>query len=289
MATPLKIGVPKLGKTLFILILVALAGLYLVSSSAFQVNYGTVAVLTRFGKIEGGVKKPGLHFKIPVIDKVVTYRTQKIVYETVRADTFENAAATGYRDYAVNTTTQDGQQISVTFTVRFQLDPTKIREIANEVGTEAEVVDKIVKTETRIQARNVPRSFSAFDLYTGNIDQVSADIAERIAPVMKENGLILDEFGIREILFNEEYVSTIEQKQIEKERVETEKFIAQQEEFKKQAAITKAQGEAEAQRLQQQSLNNLVIKKLYLEKWDGKLPNVISGDANGLILDISNL
>lgn len=284
MATP-KINISKGG---IIALVIGTALLFLLANTIFTVQYGSVAVLTRFGKIEGSSLKPGLHVKVPFVDKVVTYRTQKIVYETLNVNPYDGDSQADYQDYAVSTTTQDGQQVSITYTVRFSIDPSHVKEIANSLGTEGEVVEKIVKTETRIQARSVPRNFKAFDLYTGNIDTVSGQIADRLDVVFSDNGLILDEFGIREITFNEEYVSTIEQKQIEKEKVETEQFKADQEKYKKQALITKAEGEAQAQKLLQQTLQKEVLNKLWIEKWDGKLPEIVTGDGSGLIYDLNN-
>jgi len=269
------------------IVLAVIAAFILISSSLYTVEYGTVAVLTRFGKIEGNIQKPGLHVKIPFVDNVVKYRTQKIVYETLNVTPYSGASQADYQDYAVDTTTQDGQQVSITYTLRFSIDPAKIKEIANTLGTEQEVVEKIVKAEARIKSRSVPRNFKAFDLYTGNIDTVSQQIFDILDPVFKENGLILDEFGIRAIGFSNEYITTIEEKQIEREKIDTAKFISEQEEYKKQTAITKAEGEAESQKLLQVSLTKELLQKLYIEKWNGILPEVMTSSNSSLLLDLN--
>lgn len=257
-------------------------------SSMYTVQYGTVAVLTRFGEIVGDPKEPGLHFKIPIVDDIVTYRTQKIVYETLNDAQYYSGSNADYQDYAVDTNTEDGQLVSIRYTVRFSIDPARVKDVANTLGTEEEVVEKVVKTDSRIWVRQVPRNYSAAELYTGNLDVVAEEVRSQLEPIFNENGLILDEFGIRAIEFSEEYVNAIEQKQIEAERVKTEEFVAQQEEFRKKAAITKAEGEAEAQRLQQRSLTTELIQKLYIEKWNGELPEVVAGEDSGLILDLNN-
>jgi regulator of protease activity HflC (stomatin/prohibitin superfamily) len=292
---------PKFSGVIVSTIVILVLFIILLSNSVYTVNYGSVSLLTRFGQIVGDSVNPGLHFKIPFIDNVITYKTQKIIYETVDQTVYEQnmnyesdiysrtngikAQESGYQDVAVDTTTKDGQQISVRYTVRFSTNPDKIKDIANTIGTEVDIVDKIVKTESRIWARNVPRNYPAFDLYTGNIEQVSQEIKDKLTPIFEENGLIMDEFGIRSINFQPDYVNTIEQKQIEKEKIATEENIAKQEEFKKQAAITKAQGEAEAQRLQQQTLTDVIIKKMWIEKWNGQLPSTTTGDA-GFMLNL---
>lgn len=298
-------SVPSISKKFFFVIALVAILVVLALNSFYSVQYGTVALLTRFGKIVDQSADQGLNFKLPFIDQVLVYKTQKIVYETVDPVVYNEFKATnsqsgsayntlevqqdqsGYKDAAVDTQTKDGQQVSVRYTIRFSLDPNKIREIANTLGTEAEVVDKIVKTESRIWARNIPRNYSALDLYTGNIDNVSQEIKDKLTPIFEANGIIMDEFGIRSLNFQADYVQTIEQKQIEKEKIATEEFIAKQEEFKKLALITKTQGEAEAQKLQQQTLTELIVKKQFIEKWDGKMPTTLAGDGNGYLLNLA--
>ena len=87
-----------------------------------------------------------------------------------------------YQDYPTDTTTADGQQISVKYSIRFRIDPTKITQIANEIGNEEQVVDKVVKFHTRILARNIPKEYEALDLYTGNIQQVQEEFEAQLAP-----------------------------------------------------------------------------------------------------------
>ncbi|MCA9376914.1 prohibitin family protein [Candidatus Nomurabacteria bacterium] len=275
-------------RNLLISAVAVIALIILLLNSAFTVQYGTVAVLTRFGEIIGDVNTPGLHFKIPLIDQVLRYRTQKVVYETLSVTPYSNASNADYQDVQVDTNTKDGQQVSIRYTVRFAIDPDKIKDVATSLGTEAEVVEKIVKTDSRIWVRQIPRSYSANELYTGNIDIVAEEIAKRLKPIFEKNGLILDEFGIRAIQFTDDYIGAIEQKQIEAEKVKTEEFKAQQEEFKKEALITKAEGESEAQRLQETTLTDNLIKKLYIEKWNGVLPEVSAGSDTGLILDLNS-
>ncbi|MBN1915898.1 prohibitin family protein [Candidatus Dojkabacteria bacterium] len=249
------------------------------SSTLVSVQYGTVAVVTRFGQVTDRVLQPGLNFKIPFVERTVVYRTQKVVYET--SDNPQSSQA-AYTDYPVDTTTKDGQVIGVRYSVRFSIDPKQAAWIANNLGTEEDVVYKIVQTDSRIHTRNIPKEFNAADLYTGNIQDVQQKIDDELRPIFEQNGLILDEFGIRNISFSEEYVQAVEAKQIAKEVVTTEQYIAEQEQYKKEAAITKAEGEAQAQRLQQQTLSNELLSKLWIEKWDGRLPTYM-GQGTPLI------
>lgn len=268
-------------KPIAIIVIIALLAL----TSLRLVRAGTVKVVTRFGRVTGRMLRPGAHFIIPLAEGTITYNTKKVTYEASNEP--QRSKAT-YTDIPVDTTTLDGQQIELNYTARFSIDPAKAGWIANNIGTEADVVEKIVKTDTRIHARNIAREFNAADLYTGNISQVQRAIEDTLRPIFEENGLILDEFGIRSISFTDEYINAIEAKQIEKERVFTEENIAKQEEFRKEARITRAEGQAEEQRLQRATLTDTLLMKMWIEKWSGEVPNVVTGDQGNLLFQIPN-
>lgn len=272
-------NVPKFLKWAVPLFVIVVFALMVITSSYVIIENGTVGVVTRFGAVQEKVMKPGLNFKVPFADHVLIYNTQKVIYETSQSP---RDSLADYVDYPIETTTEDGQQIQVTYSVRFSVDPDKVTWLANNLGTEQQIVEKVVKTDTRINTRNVPRQYKAIDLYTGNIQDVSAQIAETLRPLFDANGIILDEFGIRNVVFSAEYVDAIESKQIEAEKIVTEQNIAEQEVYKKQAAITKAEGDAEAQALQQQTLTTPLLQKMWIEKWNGQLPTY-QGDSTPLI------
>jgi len=262
---------------IFILIFVLLV------SSFKVVSAGTVKTVTRFGRVTGRMLNPGAHFILPLAESTITYNTKKVTYEASNQP--KNSRAT-YTDLPVDTTTKDGQQIEINYTVRFSIEPKKAGWIANNIGTEVDVIEKVVKTDTRIHARNIPRGFNAADLYTGNITEMQRAVEDFLRPIFEENGLLLDEFGVRGITFTDEYISAIEAKQIEKERVITEENIARQEDFRKEARIIKAQGQAEEQRLQRATLNDALLMKMWIEKWNGNVPSVMAGDQGNLLFQI---
>jgi regulator of protease activity HflC (stomatin/prohibitin superfamily) len=221
--------------------------LIVLTSSYTQVQFGTVGMVTRFGRITGRIMGPGLNWKAPFVDRVVVYRTQEMVYVTEEEPPGGADRRSGtYQDYPTDTTTADGQQISVKYSVRFRIDPSKITQIANEMGNEEQVVDKVVKFHTRILARNIPKEYAALDLYTGNIQQVQIEFENQLRPLLAEKGVILEAFGLRKIDFQDDYVQAIEQKQIEAENVTTERNRAEQAKWRAQSAIEESKGQAQA-------------------------------------------
>jgi regulator of protease activity HflC (stomatin/prohibitin superfamily) len=213
-------------------------------SSYTQIEYGRVGMVTRFGRITNRIMQPGLNWKMPFVDRVVIYRTQELIYATMEETDTPGPGV--YADLPTDTTTADGQQIVVKYSVRFRIDPLKITQIANEIGDEAALVEKVVKFHSRILARNIPKEYEALDLYTGNIQQVQEEFEEQLRPLLADKGVILEAFGLRNIDFREDYVLAIEQKQIEAENVITERNRAEQAKWKAQSVIEEAKGQAQA-------------------------------------------
>jgi regulator of protease activity HflC (stomatin/prohibitin superfamily) len=248
------------------------------------IDAGEVGVVTKFGKVTGRTLAPGASFVTPWVDGVTVYNTKKVIYETATAEGQKGSQA-NYKDFPVDTNTKDGQQVNIFYTVRFAVDPTKTTFVAQNIGSESALVDKIVKTESRIWARNIPREFEAQELYSGTgVIEVQNGIEAKLRPTFETNGLILDSVGIREIKFSEEYVNAIENKQIQFVKIETEKNIAEQEKYKKEAKITAAEASAKEQELQKITISDQLLKKMWIERWNGTLPTYVMGsEATNLI------
>ena len=229
------------GVVVALLIFVGIA----ISDSFTQVEAGSVAVVKQFGQVVH--VSPGLNFKLPFIQRTVPYRNQEILEETSEDPTNSQA---DYRDMEVDTATSDGQQISPCYTVRFRIDPKKVTDIVNNLGTEGEMVERVVKANSRVHVRNLLKQHTATDLYSGNVEKAQSDIAARLQEEFAKEGIQLVFFGLRSIHFQEDYRKAVEQKQIERENIATKENLAKQAEFEKKRTITQAEAEAERQKLE---------------------------------------
>jgi prohibitin 1 len=266
--------------------IIVLGVIILGSSSIRLVNAGSLQVVTAFGKVTNRVLEPGANFIMPFVESTLTYNTQKVIYEATSPEK-QNMSNANYKDYPVDLQTKDGQKVDIYFTVRFSVNPEKVTWIPNNIGDEADLVEKIVKFESRIWMRNIPREYDAEQLYTGNVIEVQMKVEEKLRPIFLTNGILLDTIGIREIKFTDEYISAIESKQIEAVKIQTEKNKADQAKFQKEQRITQAEGMAREQELLRQSITKEIIQKSWVEKWDGKLPTVMGQGTN--LLDISSM
>jgi regulator of protease activity HflC (stomatin/prohibitin superfamily) len=260
---------------------ISIAAIVLLFVSSLFINgisSGTVGVVTRFGKVTGRVMNPGIHLRIPFADSVVVYNTKKLTYETMEYEKWDGSNA-DYKDYPITTTTKDGQGVAVTYTIRFSVDPNKATWVLQNIGSEEDSVEKIVKTESRGWLRTLVRGFTAADLYSGNLGNISAEAMTILTPTFETNGLVLDGLVIREPRFDPAYEAIMEAKQTTKEGVEVEEYKAEQAEHRKAAKISEAQAEAEAQRLLSNSasdksieMKRLEVELVRAERWNGAYP-----------------
>ena len=79
-----------------------------------------------------------------------------------------------------------------------------------------------------------------------------------------------------------------EQKQLKAE-YENKTKIAQAE-AEAEAKLVAARAEAEANKLLEQSLTDMILRQMYIDKWDGRLPTVVSGEnAASILLPMTDL
>lgn len=101
---------------------------------------------------------------------------------------------------------------------------------------------------------------------------------------MKTDNIIVEDISIVNLGFSREFTAAIEEKQLAEQRALKATNDLERIKIEAEQQITKAKADAESQRLQQQTLSELIIQKEFIQKWDGKLPSVM-GTATG-VLDV---
>ncbi len=228
------------------------------------IQAGTVGVVKRLGAVKKELS-PGLHFILPFIDEVVLYPTVKKTYE---ASETPEASKADFPDVIISALTSDGQQIRVGITARFMIQPGKATWILQNLGTERDYVEKVVKTEIRGSGRRVPTKFASYDLYTKKSYEAQQVLFDEITPKFETNGLILDELVLRNVTFTTEYAKTLEEKQIALENITTEKNKLEQEKIRKEQKIVAAEGDAKSIEIRQAALskNPTIIQWEFVQK-----------------------
>jgi regulator of protease activity HflC (stomatin/prohibitin superfamily) len=226
---------------------------------------------------------PGLHFVIPLIDHVYRYPTVEQIYtmtgspEPVSEAQIRGAGIVVSREDTLWSPTIEGLQVGIDSSTRFAINP----EMAPQLHTKLQ--DRYLEVLIRPTVRSVVRHYvsqnTVTDIYGPKRAEIQSAITEVLKERFEEEGLLLLSFDIRNVHFTEDYRRAIEQKQIaqqeaermqyilEKERREAERKMIEAEGIKK-AAITKAEGEAEALRLISEALrkNPDLLTYRYIEK-----------------------
>lgn len=227
------------------------------------VQPGTVGVATRFGAVQDGILPPGLHFKVPIMTKVIPVDT--------RVQKVEDEATASSKDLQV---------VTSKVALNYKIDDAKANIIYSELGPQ--YPRTIVEPAIQESIKSTTSKYTAEQLITQRAtvkDDVFADLKTRLA----RTNIIATEFSIIDFNFSAEFNRAIEDKQVAEqaalrarndlERIKTE---AQQEIEKAngvaQAALTRAKAEQEAQSLLRQTLTPEILQLRAIEQWDGKLP-----------------
>ena len=274
-------------KGLAVTALLGIVVIALIVQSLVTIQAGTVGVVKRLGAVRQEFK-PGLHMIVPFVDRVVIFPTLKKNYEA--SDSPQSSMA-DYPDIIVSALTSDGQQIKVGLTARFMIAPGKAAWILQNLGSEREYVEKVVKTEIRGSGRRVPTKFAAYDLYTKKSYEAQQTLFDEIAPKFQENGLILDEIVIRNITFTPEYAKTLEEKQIALENITTEKNKLEQAKIRKEQQIVIAEGDAKSIEIRQAALtkNPTIIQWEFVQKLAPNVQWGIMPDKVIPVIDFKNM
>jgi len=78
----------------------------------------------------------------------------------------------------------------------------------------------------------------------------------------------------------------IEQKQVAEQNAKKAQYIANQALKDAEAAVNKARGEADSQKLQQQTLTSEILQKMWIQQWNGVLPVYMLGSDTNMMMQI---
>jgi regulator of protease activity HflC (stomatin/prohibitin superfamily) len=200
------------------------------------------AVLT-WGKTTGNAGA-GLNWRFPIVQNFECFSTRGLVYE---ASSQPGESDADFTDFTVEAQTSDGQQIDVTYSVRFFVPAANVEQVYIEVAQNMQgVEERVIKFHSRSIVRLTMQEYSAGQLYTGDVFAVEQEISDRLASLFADSGIGLDSFVLRKIDFDPDFIQAIENQQIARENIETAQFQAQSAEFEADRIAVLARGQADA-------------------------------------------
>jgi len=183
---------------------------------------------------------PGLNWVIPFAETVVRYPISKQTYTMSIAPNEGQVAG----DDSIYARTADGQQVMVDASVIFSIDPTQVVRV--HIAWQDRYADGLVRAQSRGIIRDVISQYSIEQVNTSKRTEMTNIIRGIMAEKLKENGLFLDDYILRNIAFSEEYAASVEQKQIAEQQAQQAKFVVEQKKQEAEQARQIAQGRADA-------------------------------------------
>jgi prohibitin 2 len=257
----------KVNKKVVPIILIALAAIILATSLFYEVPAGNIGVVLRFSAIDR-ITYPGINIKLPFVERVVfmNVRTQK---DEVQATAMS----------------ENLQVVTSQIAVNYHMDGTRAKDVYENVG--ADYANIIVAPAIQNTFKAVTAKFTAEELITKR-DEVRLLAEEELTKQLEQYFIIVENFNIVNFDFSIEYQQAIEAKQVAQQQVETSKQKLAQAEIDAQTVIAQAKGQADAQKALNQTgaLTPEYLQYLFLTKWNGILPQVMTSGSNTMI-DVS--
>lgn len=244
------------------------------------ISTGNRGVVFDMGKAERIVDE-GVYFTNPFTTNVQEFevRTKKIDVEAASAS-------------------KDLQSVSAKVAVNYSLDAARLLDLVRNVGSEYE--SRVLSPSIIESIKAGTAKFTAEELITKR-EQVRKEISEKLSERMQPYGIRVDGINITNFDFSPSFNQAIEAKvKAEQEALTSKNQLARIEyegqqrvvaaKADKEASIAKAQGEAEAIRIQSEAVQKNggaeYVKLKWIEKWDGKLPSTSLGESASTLVNL---
>lgn len=261
------------GTVATIICIVMAIAFIIVPWSFHTVDTGEVAVVKHFGEAKE-VKQPGLNYSF--------WGTHEFVYLDTKVQNLSIEAVT----YS-----SDAQTMNVQMNVQFKIREDKALEIVKTYGT-LEALTSRIRSVIIEQPKTVLSTHTAMDIIA-NRGAMTPAVEEAIRSAIDDTYYVdIVKVTITNIDFSDVFEQAVEDKMIAeqaklKAEYENEKIVAAAK-AEAEAKIVAAEAEAKANELLEKSLTDKIIQQMYIERWNGQLPNTVAGENANLMIPTGN-
>lgn len=269
-----------IGGAVSVFAVVMIICLVLIPASIKTVDTGEIAVVKHLGEATK-TRTAGTHFDLWITESYQKYDTKVQNMDIVTAS------------YS-----SDAQTMDVAMTLQYQIMSDKVIDIANQYGS-LEALQSRIQSVAIEKTKAILSSHTAMNIIS-NRAAMSPMVEEAVKTAVDENYFVnITTVVLTNIDFSNAFEQAVEEKMIAeqnklKAEYENQTKIAQAEAEAK-VKVTQAQAEAdaivvaakaekEANEMLEQSITDKILQKAYLDKWNGKLPDVIAGEEASNIM-----
>lgn len=271
----------------------------LLSSTIKRIDAQQVGILVTPSGVSDEELLTGWHIVMPWND---VHEMDK----TVWVYTCSNAKGEGQKSEsdAIWAPTRDGIKMGIDISVSWRIDPTQASWIyqnvtENDGGNSGRYIwleENVIRTKLKSTLALSVSNYSPIEVYSTKREVIQSNVMERIRKEVGTYHLIVDQVDIREVYYNKEYETAINNKKLaEQEALRLVDVTRQKEELLKQASINKdiaiqqAEGEAKSLQIKGSSIasNPKIIELEWINKWDGQLPTYMMGSGQNVMLNLN--
>ena len=259
-------SVLKKGPVRTALIIVAALLFFLILKPWVQIGAGERGIVLNFGAVQPVVLGEGLHFRIPMMQKIV-----RMDVKVQKATTESTASSSNL------------QEVSSTVAINYHVIPDKVNIVYQTIGIEFK--ERIIDPAVQEVVKAVSARYSAEDLITKR-SAVSDAMKSTLTERLMAHNIAVDAFSIVGFSFSKIYMDAIESKQTAEQLAMKAQRDLERIKIEGEQKITSAKAEAEALRLQRENISRdlIELRKIEanlkaIEKWNGILPTVTGAGA----------
>ena len=234
----------------------------------------------------------GWVFYNPISTKIVEFPTfvQHKEYKVVT----EDGQVVSDESFVVNS--KDGSEFHVSPLLNYSVKREKVPYIFSKYRVTLDEIEAgFLKTAVYDAFRVVANSYTA-DALISNRQEFEAKVRQVLIKQLQPEGFILAQFTSN-LVYPETFKKAIEAKNnavqsaltaengVKKAEAEARIKMATAE-GNAQALLTNARAQAESNRLRQQTITPLLLQQMWIDKWDGKLPQYQTGSGSNFYLPI---
>lgn len=248
------------------LIVGAILVVFLFFAPWVQVGAGERGVVLNFGAVQDTVLNEGLHFRVPIMQRVsiMDVKVQKAVTDSASASA-------------------DLQDVTMSVALNYHVLPDKANVVYQTIGVQFK--DRIIDPAIQEVMKAVSARYSAEELIAKR-PAVSEAMRGALSERLLAYNIAVDAFSIVSFSFSRIFTEAIESKQTAEQLALKAKRDLERIKIEAEQKVTAARAEAESLRLQRANISEdlIELRKIEanlkaIEKWNGILPQVTGGGA----------